>query len=128
MARVSITDIVSFILRGRKRCAYLFPDDSVKDLECGVALAIANSCLVVDADCFGNIFGVIVGCPNEDYRRLHIRGLYTVQHGTLRKFARWLLETERAGWTITATRRGKDVNYGEQGTQKLLRRLAWQKK
>ena len=123
-ARVSVTDIVSFLLRARQSYANLYADASVNELEQGVALAITKGSIVVDSDSFGRVLGVVIASPTEWNRSLLVSGLFSVQRGSLAKFARWYSQSEYAGWTITATRRGRGVNYGEEGTRKLIRRLS----
>jgi len=123
-ARVSVTDIVSFILRVRNHhYANLYPDDSPDELEQGVALAIAQGSIVVDSDSFGRVHGVVIATPTEWNRSLLVSGLFSVRRGSLRKFALWMAQSRFAGWTITATRYGRGVSYGGE-TEKLIRRLS----
>lgn len=117
---ILITDIVNFILRYRGN-SNAFKGGTKEQIYSMVHNAMGNNCIVVDSDGFGCIRGVIVGDLYPSDRRLHILGLLAVRSNSVRKFAEWLqLQTTYDGYHITATRRGKAVQYD---TVKLLNKL-----
>ena len=118
---VTITDVVSFILRYRKH-SNAFKDATKEELEHCIQYAIADNCIVINSDFTGRISGVIVAEKQADYRRLHIVGLLCINGQALKSFAKWLKGMqEYEGFALTAMRRGKMVYYD---TEKLLTKLS----
>ena len=116
----TVTQIVSFILRHRGS-SDAFHGADADELYSLVVNAIDDCCIVVDVDSFGGIRGVIVGQLHVGYKRLHIVGLLCNSRGVLYKFAAWLKrQRDKEGFSITATRRGKLVEYD---TERLLSKL-----
>lgn len=121
LKQLTITDIVSFILRYRRDNA--FTTETPEELYNCLQFAICEHSMLVDSDCFGNITGVIVAKPFVEDKRLHIHAILSNSKRSLGKFAWWLLqEAKRNEWTITATRHGKLIAYKD--TNKLLAKLS----
>ncbi len=117
----TITEIVSFVLRYRVGTNAFDGANSVELYEY-IQESIVNSNCLVDSSDFGDICGVISAQSFIDDKRLHIIGLLCLRSSSLYKFAYWLQkQTERNNWTITATRRGRIIEYKD--TQKLLNKL-----
>lgn len=116
---ITLIEVVSFILRYRRGNA--FKDETPDELKTLLSIAVEQHCMLVDSDDFGKINGVIIAHPFVDYNRLHIHGILCNSSKCLANFAYWLQQhVERRNWTLTATRRGKLVEYR---TQSLLKRL-----
>jgi len=121
---ITVTDIVSFILRYRHRGNAFNHGESPEILYKCVARGIESDCCLVDADCFNRISGVVVGSLDIETRRIHVIGILTTSYHSTIKFAKWFLANYyRDGWKLTATRHGKFVSYD---TEKFLGKLLTQ--
>lgn len=117
---ITVTQIVSFILRYRG-VSNAFKDYPVDGLCSCISDAINDSCMVVDADSFGSIRGVIVAELLPSYNRLHIVGLIALSSASMARFALWLRrQRDKDGFGITAMRRGRIVEYD---TERFLNKL-----
>lgn len=80
-----------------------------------------NSICVDVCDISGVIFGIVIGTADVDKKVMHIDQILTIHKSTMRKFGIWLTKNY-PGFTLTAIRRGKFVDYGK-NTTKLLERF-----
>lgn len=108
---IRVSEIVSFILRGRLRHPNIFPNNNEHELTEYIAQAIAEGAILVCGDSFTGISGVIVGkCYRAD-RRYYIAGLYATHSRALGTFASWMLSSDTADFVIEARRHGRLVRY-----------------
>lgn len=122
---ITVDEIVSFILRFRTGDAFM--EESPDQLRIYIQCAILEQCCVVDYEPFERkIFGVILAKQYPERKNIHIYGILCVKHRSLIQFAKWLQSevSERKYWCITATRRGRVIEYD---TQKILGKLSRKK-
>jgi hypothetical protein len=117
---ILVTDLVSFVLRHRKN--KVFKDWEPWQIDTVIAQASFRNSICVDiCDISGTIFGIVIGTPNHSNKVMHIDQILTIHVSTMRKFGQWL-RTNYPGYTLTAIRRGKFVDYGKR-TEELLERF-----
>ncbi len=117
----TITEIISFVLRYRVG-TNAFKDNTPTELYEYLQTAIIGNDMLVDADDFGYIRGLILAKSFVDDCRLHIYGIICLNSKCLSNFALWLRqEARRRNWTLTATRRGKIIEYSN--TERFLNKL-----
>lgn len=117
---LTVESIVSFILRYRKGDA--FTEETPDTLSKAIQGAIDEDCCVVDYDEFTRVIsGVILAKAYPVRECIHIYGILCIRKCSLIRFAKWLEnENKRTGWKLTATRRGKSVEYD---TKRILKKL-----
>ena len=102
---VTVTDIVSFILRYRGN--KVVSSWTVDELNAEISRGIEEKCMCVDV-VNGRVVGVIVGKKEEN--NIHVTLALTKRDNSLGSFMSWFLK-HYSGYSLTATRRGKRITY-----------------
>jgi hypothetical protein len=104
----TIQDVVDFVIAHRRNKVFKGMDEN--RIAIAVQQAINAGSFGYTCDTNGNLMGVCVATPDRAARKLHVKHILTIAPGAVGK----LLETFKTffdGWTITAHRRGKFIEY-----------------
>lgn len=112
---IRVSEIISFILRGRLTHPNIFPNNNEHELSEYISQAIDEEAILVCGNPFVGITGVIVGKCYRDKRNYYIAGLYATRVSALVSFAKWMLSSDTADFTLDARRHGKVVHYSNAG-------------